>query len=70
VVKEVAHALGNTVSVCRKSYIAPAVFSGWRDGGLQQAAEGARGERQWEQATLRFLRRAQRQPPARGIHRR
>jgi DNA topoisomerase IB len=70
VVKEVAHALGNTPAVCRKSYIAPAVFSGWRDGGLQQAAEGARGERQWEQATLRFLRRAQRQPPARGIHRR
>ena len=68
VVKEVAHALGNTVSVCRKSYIAPAVFAGWRDGSLEQAAQGARGARQWEQATLRFLRRAQRPPAKRGLH--
>jgi DNA topoisomerase IB len=68
VVKEVAHALGNTVSVCRKSYIAPAVFAGWRDGSLQHAANGARGARQWEQATLRFLRRAQPQPAKRGLH--
>jgi DNA topoisomerase IB len=65
VVKEVAHALGNTASVCRKSYIAPAVFAGWRDGSLQRAAQGARGARQWEQAALRFLRRARR-----GLHRR
>ena len=68
VVKEVAHALGNTASVCRKSYIAPAVFAGWRDGSLPRAAQGARGARQWEQATLRFLRRAQRQPAKRGLH--
>ena len=68
VVKEVAHALGNTPTVCRKSYIAPAVFSGWRDGSLQQAVQGARGERQWEHATLRFLRHAQRPPAKRGLH--
>lgn len=63
VVKEVAHALGNTPTVCRKSYIDPAVFAGWRDGAVQRAGAsigkaGARGERQWEAATLRFLRQA------------
>jgi DNA topoisomerase-1 len=60
VVKDVARMLGNTASVCRKAYIDPAVFTGWRDGSLQRAAVGARGVRQWEQATLRFLRRAHR----------
>jgi len=61
VIKEVAHALGNTPAVCRKAYIDPVVFAGWRDGRLQRAAANARGERQWETATLRFLRRAHRQ---------
>jgi DNA topoisomerase IB len=60
IIKDVAHALGNTPSVCRKAYIDPAVFAGWRDGRLQRAAARARGERQWEQAALRFLRRAHR----------
>ena len=60
IVREVAHALGNTPAVCRKAYIDPLVFAGWRDGRLQRAAAGARGERQWELATLRFLRRAHR----------
>jgi DNA topoisomerase-1 len=60
VVKDVAHMLGNTASVCRKAYIDPAVFAGWRDGSLQGAVAGVRGVRQWEQATLRFLRRAHR----------
>jgi hypothetical protein len=36
------------------------VFAGWRDGSLQKAAAAARGERQWEQAALRFLARAHR----------
>jgi len=36
VVKEVAHALGNTPAVCRRAYVAPAVFDGWRDGRLQR----------------------------------
>ena len=60
VVREVALALGNTPSVCRKSYIDPVVFSGWREGRVQRAAATCRGERQWESATLRFLRKAHR----------
>ena len=60
IIREVAEALGNTLAVCRKSYIDPAVFAGWRDGSLQRAAAQARGERQWELAALRFLRRARR----------
>ncbi|MGN6512479.1 MAG: DNA topoisomerase IB, partial [Lysobacteraceae bacterium] len=60
IIREVADALGNTLAVCRKSYIDPAVFTGWRDGSLQRAAARARGERQWELAALRFLRRAHR----------
>jgi DNA topoisomerase IB len=58
VVKEVAAALGNTPTVCRKSYIDPVVFAGWREGKVQRAGAKARGERQWETAALRFLRRA------------
>ncbi|MEJ7746968.1 MAG: DNA topoisomerase IB [Luteimonas sp.] len=58
VIKEVAHALGNTPAVCRKSYIDPAVFAGWRDGSLARAAADAKGERQWEQAALKFLKAA------------
>ena len=58
IVREVAAALGNTPAVCRKAYIDPAVFAGWRDGRVQRAAAKCRGERQWEAAALRFLRRA------------
>ena len=58
VVKEVAAALGNTPAVCRKSYIDPVVFTGWREGKVQRTAARARGERQWEAAALRFLRKA------------
>lgn len=68
VIKYAADALGNTPAVCRKAYIDPCAFAGWRDGSLQRATQGSRGERQWEQAALRFLaqaHRAQRQPPAR-----
>ncbi|CAN5658452.1 DNA topoisomerase IB [soil metagenome] len=61
VIKEVATILGNTVAVCRRAYIDPAIFNGWRDGSLLRAAKDARGQRQWEQATLRFLKRARRQ---------
>ena len=65
VIAEVAHALGNTPAVCRKAYVDPSVFEGWRSGELQRMAAaagpaGARGARQWEQATLKFLRRAHR----------
>ncbi|MCC8628045.1 DNA topoisomerase IB [Xanthomonas vesicatoria] len=55
VIREVADALGNTPSVCRKAYIDPCVFEGWRAGQLQAMAGGVRGERQWEAATLKFL---------------
>ena len=58
VVREVAAALGNTPTVCRKSYIDPVVFAGWRAGRLQKVAVKCRGERQWESAALRFLRKA------------
>jgi DNA topoisomerase IB len=60
VIAQVAQILGNTPAVCRKAYVDPAVPEGWRDGRLVAAAAGARGARQWEQATLRFLRRARR----------
>lgn len=56
VIKAVAVALGNTPAVCRKAYIDPQVFAGWREGRVQRTAAGARGDRQWEQAALRFLR--------------
>lgn len=60
VVREVATALGNTPAVCRRAYIDPAVFAGWRDGRLHRAAAKCRGERQWEAAALAFLRAAHR----------
>ena len=59
VVAEVATLLGNTPAVCRKAYIDPRVFTGWEQGGLQRIAAGARGARQWEQATLKFLARSE-----------
>jgi DNA topoisomerase IB len=60
VVREVAAALGNTPAVCRRAYIDPAVFAGWRDGRVHRAAASCRGERQWEAAALKFLRAAHR----------
>jgi len=60
VIREVAQALGNTPAVCRKSYIDPAVITGWREGRLLRAGTSVRGERQWEAAALRFLRQAHR----------
>lgn len=65
VIRHVAQHLRNTVAVCRKAYIDPTVFEGWRDGRLQRAVRNARGERQWEQALLRFLSRAHRDAAAR-----
>ncbi|WP_202841380.1 DNA topoisomerase IB [Luteimonas saliphila] len=60
VIDAVAAMLGNTATVCRKSYVDPRVFDGWQDGSLHRAAKGARGPRQWEAAVLRFLARASR----------
>jgi DNA topoisomerase IB len=55
-IEEVAAVLGNTRAVCRSAYIDPSLFPAWRSGQLERFARGARGERQWEAATLRFLR--------------
>lgn len=63
IVKVVADELGNTPAVCRKAYIDPAVFAGWRDATLPRAAADAIGARQWEQATLKFLKQARRRSP-------
>ena len=60
VVTSVAAMLGNTPTVCRKSYVDPRVFEGWRDGSLQRRAARARGPRQWEAALLGFLSRSAR----------
>jgi len=59
VVKQVAAALRNTPAVCRKSYINPIVFDGWRRGAIQKYFSG--GLRlalpgQNEQRVLGFLR--------------
>lgn len=59
VVCQVASLLGNTPAVCRKAYIDPCIFDGWERGELAALA-GQRGPRHWEQATLRYLRRARR----------
>lgn len=59
VIAAVAAMLGNTPAVCRKAYIDPCVFDGWRDGKLG-AMQSLRGPRQWEAAALRFLRAAHR----------
>ena len=61
VVKQVAATLGNTPAVCRKSYIDPLVFECWEDGRLHRCVANCRGERQWELAALRLLRRSHRQ---------
>jgi len=66
VVTSVAAMLGNTPTVCRKSYVDPRVFDGWRDGTLHRKAQRARGPRQWEAALLGFLSRGSRvQKPSR-----
>jgi len=62
VIRGVADELGNTPAVCRSAYIDPAVFEGWRQGALHGVAARCRGQRQWEQAALTFLRRAHRAP--------
>lgn len=60
VIADVARTLGNTAAVCRKAYIDPSLYAGWRDGSLVRSAGAVKGARQWEAAALRFLRRAHR----------
>ncbi|KQY49712.1 DNA topoisomerase IB [Lysobacter sp. Root494] len=60
VIAEVAKQLRNTPAVCRKSYIDPVVLDAWGAGRLHAFTKDARGQRQWEQALLRFLRRERR----------
>jgi len=55
VVKDVAAGLRNTPAVCRKSYINPAVFIAWQNGGLRRGA--ARGQGGAANALLALLRR-------------
>lgn len=55
IVEQVANVLGNTKAICRSAYIDPSLFPAWRAGRLARHAQGARGPRQWEAATLRFL---------------
>jgi hypothetical protein len=61
VIAEVAKHLRNTPAVCRKSYIDPVVLDAWEAGRLHAFTKDVRGQRQWEQALLRFLRRSREQ---------
>ena len=60
VLRSAADLLGNTPRICEKNYVDPRLFAGWHTGQLQHAARGASGPRQWENAAIRYLRRAQR----------
>lgn len=51
-VKDTAGLLGNTPAVCRKAYIHPEVFTGWRAGALKGRFEGRDED---EAALIRFL---------------
>jgi len=53
VVKDVASGLRNTPAVCRKSYINPAVFLAWQNGGLRRRAAKGRGASKTLLALLR-----------------
>jgi DNA topoisomerase-1 len=56
-VREVAGALGNTPTVCRASYIHPALLEAYAENALPPAAtRRLRGLDRWESALLRFLR--------------
>jgi DNA topoisomerase IB len=61
-VKQVAAALGNSAAVCRASYIHPAVFEDWRDGGrIRHAPATLAGQpRKLEKFVLRLLRQHRR----------
>ena len=54
-VKQVAGQLGNTPTVCRSSYIHPAVFHHYSEGSLAERLKGAKEQEKAEKALLRFL---------------
>ena len=58
-VKQVAAQLRNTPAVCRKSYINPIVFAGWRSGALHKIIppDASTARSKSEQMALAFLRR-------------
>jgi len=60
VVRQVASELRNTAAVCRKSYINPEVFVGWRSGALHKAFgdSPSPSRRRNEARVLRFLQRS------------
>jgi DNA topoisomerase-1 len=56
-IREVADALGNTPTVCRASYVHPALLEAYAEGELPPAARRRlQGLDRWESALLRFLR--------------
>jgi DNA topoisomerase-1 len=68
VVKQVAAELRNTPAVCRKSYINPLVFDGWRSGLIQEAfgaGQTTLSTRKAEALVLDFLRSIRTTPAAR-----
>jgi DNA topoisomerase-1 len=60
-IASVAEHLGNTVAVCKKSYIHPEVFTAWCSGELQKRVtpEIAKSERKLERAAVGLLHAAQ-----------
>jgi DNA topoisomerase IB len=67
--RKVAEELRNTPAVCRKSYINPAIFLAWQDGGLHRCVGEGSGEIQEELEcmVLRFLRQEQSASKGNGI---
>ncbi len=68
VVKQVAAELRNTPAVCRKSYINPLVFDGWRSGLIQEAFGASQttiSTRKAESLVLDFLRSIRTAPTVR-----
>jgi DNA topoisomerase-1 len=59
VVAAVADELGNTVAICRKCYIHPAILAGFESGSLalKPGHKGRDGLAPWEIVVLRYLRR-------------
>ena len=66
-IRQVATELRNTPAVCRKSYINPVVFDGWRFGTLPRYAKLSGAPRRAETMTLAFLRAQARSAKRNGV---